>query len=82
MSTSSSTSSAKHGFDLTALAASLSQQDGDGHRWNEEEARQWLNRMGIAIPAKGAEVRPNLLPSPAAALEDDRHGQPLSRDRF
>lgn len=31
--------------DLSALAAELTRNDLDGHPWDEEDARQWLQRM-------------------------------------
>ena len=34
--------------DLAALAADLSRADGDGHRWDEDDARRWLLRTGSA----------------------------------
>lgn len=53
-------------IDLTSLAASLSHQDGDGHRWNEEEARQWLDRMKIEHSGEVAEGEADRLPSSVA----------------
>ena len=31
---------------LAELAARLSRADGDGHRWDEDDARRWLLRTG------------------------------------
>ena len=33
---------------LAELAAELSRADGDGHRWDEDDARRWLLRTGSA----------------------------------
>ena len=39
--------------DLSVLAARLSQADGDGHHWDEDDARRWLRRMGFAPAEDG-----------------------------
>ncbi len=39
------------GIDLAKLAAGLSRADGDGHRWDEDDARHWLRRMGYVAAA-------------------------------
>lgn len=41
-------------IELAALAADLSRADGDGHRWDEDDARQWLLRMGIVAADGGS----------------------------
>ncbi len=44
-------------MDLARLALALSRGDGDGHRWTEEDARQWLLRMGFAAQDEGGGPR-------------------------
>ena len=42
-------------IDLACVATMLSREDGDGHHWTEEDARQWLLRMGF-VAGGGGEV--------------------------
>lgn len=69
------TTSMSFRIDLTALAASPSHQDGDGHRWSEEEARQWLNRMGTAFPCHPAKAEADRLPLPAGRVHEVIEGR-------
>lgn len=40
-------------IELAALAADFSRADGDGHRWDEDDTRQWLLRMGFVTAGGG-----------------------------
>lgn len=48
------TTHSKVSIDLTTLAAAFSRGDGDGHRWDEEDVRQWLRRMGFNASGNAA----------------------------
>lgn len=50
-------------IDLAALAADLSRNDGDGRHWNEDEAKQWLLRMGLVIPGDANRSKAEGVPS-------------------
>ena len=64
-------------LDLAGLAARLSADDGDGHHWDERDARLWLLRMGFVadenVDAAGSEPGARDTPggAPAGSWADD-----------